>query len=204
MPAVLPLPPAPDLSALPASFDHLPLRLHIAGDTPLRVQVADDAAFDHVLLDLHVAAGDDVRIPHLADGKWHLRARRISPEGLEGLDAVHDFDDARAPRVAFPRRARRQREAARGRRRAALDDGPDAPRYVVDVARDAAFQQIALHAEDVAGEQLVFHPVGTDFGATDGVYWWRVVGIDAKGQRGAWGEPQASCCARRRARRSAT
>ena len=90
-PVVLPLPAAPDLSGVPASFDHLPIRLRIPGSLPLRVQLADDAAFDHIQLDLHVSAGDEVRVPRLADGAWHLRVRAVSPEGLEGLDAVRDF-----------------------------------------------------------------------------------------------------------------
>ena len=90
-PVVLPLPPAPDLDGIPASFDQLPLRLHIPGTLPLRVQIADDAAFDHIQLDLRVDAGDDIRIPRLADGTWHLRARAVSPEGLEGLDANSNY-----------------------------------------------------------------------------------------------------------------
>ena len=191
VPTVLPLPPAPDLSALPTSFDHLPLRLHVPGDTPLRVQVADDAAFDHVLLDLHVLAGDDIRIPQLADGKWHLRARRVSAEGLEGLDAVHDIDMRARPESPYLVEPAADAKLPAGDVALRWTKGADGLHYVVDVARDAAFQQVAMHAENVAGEQLVFRPVGTDFGATDGIYWWRVVSIDATGQRGAWGEPQA-------------
>ena len=50
----------------------------------------------------------------------------------------------------------------------------------------------------------MFHPVDTDFGAADGVYWWRVVSVDADGPARRLGRRAgASCCARRRARRSA-
>ena len=190
-PAVLPLPPAPDLSALPATFDHLPLRLHIGGNLPLRVQVANDAAFDHVLLDLHVAAGDDVRIPLLPDGTWHLRARRIGAEGLEGLDAVHDFEMHASPESPFLVEPAANAKLPVGDIAMRWTKSPEAARYVVDIARDAAFQQVALHDENVTGEQIVFHPVGTDYGATDGLYFWRVVSVDAKGRRGAWGEAQS-------------
>ncbi len=190
VPAVLPLPPAPDLSALPATFDHLPLRLHVPGNTPLRVQVADDAAFEHVLLDLRVPAGSDIRIPQLADGKWHLRARRISPEGLEGLDAVRDIEMHARPESPFLVEPAANAKLPAGDVSLRWTKSADARRYVVDVARDAAFQQVALHAEDVADTQLVFHPVGTDFGATDGVYWWRVVSVDAHGVRSGWGDAQ--------------
>ena len=191
MPLVLPLPPAPDLSALPALFDHLPIRLRLAGNWPLRVQVANDAAFDHIQLDLHVAAGDDVRIPQLADGAWHLRVRRISPEGLEGLDAVRDFQLRARPESPFlldpPANAKRPVGDVTLR----WTQTPDAANYIVEVARDARFTQIAWSDPHVRGEQIVFHPVDTDFGAADGVYWWRVMSVNADGRRGAWGDAQA-------------
>ncbi len=190
-PAVLPLPPAPDLSTLPAQFDQLPIRLHIDGGTPLRVQIANDAAFDHVQLDLHVPAGDDLRIPQLADGTWHLRVRRISPEGLEGLDAVRDFTLRARPESPFlvepPANAKRPVGDVTLR----WTKNPDAAGYVVEVARDSRFTQMAQRLDLVRGEQAVFHPVDSDFGAADGVYWWRVLSVNAEGRRGAWSDTQA-------------
>ena len=190
-PVVLPLPPAPDLAGVPALFDHLPIRFPVAGGTPLRVQVANDAAFDHIQLDLHVAAGDDVRIPQLADGPWHLRARRISAEGLEGLDAVRGFQLLARPESPFliepPANAKRPVGAVALR----WTHNPEAANYIVEVARDARFTQIALRDEHVQAEQTVFHPVDTDFGAADGLYWWRVTSVNAEGRRGAWSEAQA-------------
>jgi hypothetical protein len=190
-PVVLPLPSVPDLGGVPAAFDHLPIRLHIPGTLPLRVQVADDAAFDHIQLDLHVDAGDDVRIPRLADGAWHLRARAISPEGVEGLDAVRDFQLHARPESPFlvdpPANAKRPV----GDITLHWTHNADAASYVVEVARDEQFTQIALQDEHVRGETLVFHPADSDYGAADGVYWWRVVSVDAGGRRGAWGDTQA-------------
>ncbi|MEO5686949.1 MAG: FecR domain-containing protein [Burkholderiaceae bacterium] len=190
-PVVLPLPPAPDLASVPALFDKLPLRLHLPGNWPLRVQVANDAAFDHIQLDLHVAADDDIRIPQLADGDWHLRVRRISPEGLEGLDAVRDFKLRARPESPFlvdpPANAKRPVGDITLR----WTHNPDAASYVVEVARDAQFQQVAMRDETVRGEQVVFHPVDSAFGAADGVYWWHVVSINTDGRHGAWGDTQA-------------
>jgi hypothetical protein len=190
-PVVLPLPPAPDLSGVPAQFDQLPIKLHLAGNWPLRVQVANDAAFDHIQLDLHVAAGDDIRIPQLADGDWQLRVRRISPEGLEGLDAVRDFKLRARPESPFlvdpPANAKRPV----GDVTLHWTHNPDAATYVIEVARDAQFKQIAMRDDNVHGEQTVFHPADSDFGAADGVYWWHVVSVAADGRRGAWGDAQA-------------
>lgn len=188
---VLPLPPAPDLSGVPASFDHLPVKFRVPGTLPLRVQVANDAAFDHIQLDLHVGAGDEVRLPQLADGAWHLRVRAISPEGLEGLDAVRDLQLLARPESPFlldpPASAKRPVGDVALR----WTHNPDAANYVVEVARDAKFDDIALRDERVRGETVAFHPVDSDFGAADGVYWWRVLSIDANGRRGAWSDSQA-------------
>ncbi len=189
-PVVLPLPPAPDLSALPAQFDQLPLRLHVDGG-PLRVQLANDAAFDHIQLDLHVPAGDDVRIPQLADGTWHLRVRRVSPEGLEGLDAVRDFQLRARPESPFLTEPPANAKRPVGDVTLRWTKNPDATSYIVEVARDARFAQVVQRVDQARGEQVVFHPVDSDFGAADGVYWWHVVSVNADGRRGAWSDTQA-------------
>jgi hypothetical protein len=190
-PVVLPLPPAPDLSALPATFEQLPLKLHLAGNWPLRVQLANDAAFDHISVDLHVDAGDDIRIPLLADGEWHLRVRRISPEGLEGLDAVQAFQLRARPESPFLLDPQANAKRPVGDIPLHWTHNPDAATYILEVARDPQFTQLELRDDRLRGEQAVFHPVDTDFGAADGVYWWHVVSVDADGRRGAWGDTQA-------------
>jgi hypothetical protein len=190
-PVVLPLPPAPDLSGVPALFDHLPLKLRVPGALRLRVQVANDAAFDHIQFDQHVDAGDEIRIPQLTDGQWHLRVRAISPEGLEGLDAVRDFQLLARPEAPF------LIDPPAGGKRPVGDvtlrwtHNPDAASFVVEVARDATFAQPALHVENVRGDTTVFHPTDSAFGAADGLYWWRVLSVAADGRRAAWSEPQA-------------
>ena len=188
---VLSLPAAPDLSGVPANFDHLPVKFRIPGSLPLRVQVANDAAFDHIQFDLHVGAGDDVRLPQLADGSWHLRVRAVSPEGLEGLDAARDFRVLARPEAPFlvdpPASAKRPVGDVDLR----WTHNPDAAVYVVEVARDAKFADIVLRDEHVRAETMGFHPVDSDFGAADGVYWWRVLSVDADGRRGAWSDSQA-------------
>jgi len=188
-PQVLPLPPAPDLSRLPVVFNRLPLHL-TAGNLPLHVQIAEDAAFDHIVQDLHIDARGDVRVPQLADGHWHLRARAVSPEGLEGADSVRQFDLRAHPEPPFAVDPQDNAKRPVGDVTLRWTRSPDAARYVVEVARDAGFKDVVLHEEDVRGEQLVFHPAATDFGAADGIYWWHALSIDAKGQRGAWSDPQ--------------
>jgi len=190
-PVVQPLPAAPDLSGVPAVFDHLPLKFRVPGVLRVRVQVANDAAFDHIQYDQHFDAGDEVYVPQLADGTWHLRIRAVSPEGLEGLDAVREFRLLARPEAPF------LTEPPAGGKRPVGDvtlrwtHNPDAAAFVVEVARDARFTQVALHDERVHGDTLVFHPSDSDFGAADGLYWWRALSVAADGRRGAWSEPQA-------------
>ena len=190
-PVALPLPRAPDLSAVPVLFDHLPIRFPVPGVLRVRVQVANDAAFDHIQYDQHFDAGDDVYIPQLADGTWHLRVRAVSPDGLEGLAALRDFRLLARPAAPY------LMEPPAGGKRPVGDvtlrwtRNPDAASFVVEVARDARFTQLALHDEHVDGETAVFHPTDSAFGAADGLYWWRVQSVAADGRRGAWSEPQA-------------
>jgi hypothetical protein len=190
-PVVRPLPPAPDLSGVPALFDHLPIKFPLPGGLPLRVQVANDATFDHIQLDLHVGAGDDVRIAQLADGQWYLRVRAISPEGLEGLDARRGFQLHARPESPFLVDPPANAKLPVGDVTLRWTHNPDAATYAVEVARDAQFKQVALRDDQVRGEQLVFHPTDSDYGAADGIYWWRVASVDAAGRRGAWGDTQA-------------
>jgi len=190
-PVVVPLPPAPDLRGVPASFDQLPIRLHFPGGLPLRVQVADDAAFNHIQLDLRVDADGDLRIPRLADGTWHLRARAISAEGLEGLDAVRDFQLRARPESPFLMDPPANAKRPVGEVTLRWTRNPEAASYVVEVARDAQFTQIVQRDEQAHGETIVFHPVDSDYGAADGVYWWHVVSVTADGRRGAWSDTQA-------------
>jgi len=188
---VLPLPPAPDLSGVPRLFDHLPVRWRLPGALAVRVQVADDAAFDHIQFDQHVDAGDEVYIPQLADGSWHLRVRSISPEGLEGVDAVRDFQLLARPEAPVLIEPPAGAKRPVGEVLLRWTRNPDAATFVLEVARDARFDDVALYDEHVHGETAVFHPVDSDFGAADGVYWWRVRSIGADGRRGAWSEAQA-------------
>ena len=190
-PVVLPLPPAPDLSTVPALFDHLPIKFALAGGTPLRVQVANDAGFDHIQVDLHVAAGDDVRIAQLADGPWHLRVRRIGAEGLEGLDALRDFRLLARPESPFLLEPPANAKRPVGDIALRWTRNPEVANYDVEVARDAQFTNLVWRDEHVQAEQVVFHPADTDFGAADGLYWWRVLSVNTDGRRGAWSDAQA-------------
>jgi len=140
---------------------------------------------------VHVDAGDEVRIPGLADGSWHLRARRISPEGLEGLDGVRELQVRAHPEAPF------LVEPAGGAKRPVgpvtlrWTQNAEASAYLLEVARDAGFAQPAMTQAGVHGASATFVPEGTAFGAPDGVYFWRVRSVKPDGTPGPLGESQA-------------
>jgi hypothetical protein len=185
------LPPAPDLSGVPARFGRLPVRFRPPGNLPLHVQVAADAAFERLEVDLRVDAGDEVRIPQLADGAWHLRVRAVGPGGLEGPDARRDFQLLARPESPFLLEPAADAKLPVGDVTLRWTHNSDAANYVVEVARDTRFAQLAWRDATLRAEHALFHPVDTDYGAADGVYWWHVRSVDAGGRAGAWSDTQA-------------
>lgn len=183
-PAVSPLPPAPDLSALPARFERPLVAWPAPADAAVRVQVAGDAGFDAIVLDQQVAAGAPVRIDGLADGIWHVRMRHISAAGLAGTDAVGRFElDARPepPPTVAPRPASKHPVGAVG---FAWAEALGADAYALEIARDAAFtQRVALVDAIQRGGHVIDLP-------EPGRYHWRVRAIGPQDDRGPWGDAQ--------------
>lgn len=97
-----PLLPALDLSATPTLIDRLPTELPLPrapGVVAWRAQVLGGGrtmpAFDGVVTQPRV------RFPDLPDGRYTLRARGIHGSGLEGVDALHEFEIDARPEPPF-------------------------------------------------------------------------------------------------------
>ncbi|MBI2768895.1 MAG: FecR domain-containing protein [Burkholderiales bacterium] len=88
---VVPLLPAPDLSASPAEvlkpLGNWPLPV-LAGAAAFRVQVASDDKFEKIVRDLKVATAGAVELGSLDIANWYARVRGIDADGIEGFDAV--------------------------------------------------------------------------------------------------------------------
>lgn len=106
--------PAPELAALPARIDTLPLVFDWpvqTGAATWLAQIAPDAGFETVLLET-AARAPRATFADLPDGHYVLRVRAVDAQGLQGRDALHGFTlDARpfAPLLTAP--AVRVREA---------------------------------------------------------------------------------------------
>ena len=123
-PVALPLPPAPDLGAVPALFDHLPIRFALAGGNG-----AARAGGQRRLVRSHrarSAPGRRRRRAHRATGRRPVAPAGASHQcrGPRRAGRPARFPAACASRVAVPARAARQRQTPGGRHHAALDAQP--------------------------------------------------------------------------------
>ncbi len=180
--APVPLPPAPDLGALPArsaSGDVAVAFAAVPGAARYRLQLADDEAFYTVLRD-DVVSGPGGTLTALADGRYWLKARSITARDLEGPDAIREFTVRRAPAAPAPLEPPADANVAgrsAGLRFAAV---ADAVAYEVVVARDEAFEEPLLRRR-VERPEL-------DVGDLEaGTYSWRVAAENSAGDLGAPG-----------------
>lgn len=182
-PDVQALPAAPDLSAWPQRWTSQQPTL--PGDSlPLRLQVAADANFERLVRDLHLpAGGGPVRLQGLADGTWHLRARRINAAGLEGFDArtVVQLDTV----VPGPTLLPHPGPVAPGRVTFSWQDSPPGGPYTLEIARDIAFTELIHHQKGIAGGQA------TVLLAASGRHFWRVRRQPQPGEPGSWSDGAA-------------
>ena len=191
--------PAPDVSALPRRVETLPLRFALpalpgavswlgqiasrAGGSPgagAAGEPAAEAQFGPLLLE-HASAAPRLSFADLPDGRYLLRVRAADALGLQGRDAVHAFElDARpfAPLLRTP--GARVRSAQPALQWSAV---VGATAYQVELARDAAFEQMLL-AERTTATRLA--PPGE---LTPGAYHWRVASIEAD-EQGPFSPPQ--------------
>jgi hypothetical protein len=184
-PGVVKLPPAPDLSGVPARFDRPLVRFALPGETSaLRVQVASDAAFDKIVSDQRVEPGAEVRIADLEDAQWHLRARRIDAQGVEGFDATRTFMLKARPQPPVYRTPRANSKQQVGEIEFAWVMNADTPMVQVQVAEDEAFTKIVAERDELTDTRIRFTL------KTAGVYFWRLASVRASGDHGPFGDPQ--------------
>jgi len=182
-----PLLAAPDLAALPARIERLPLQLPLPraeGARALRAQVFDTAEVPRLLLDglfEQPLAGwaDD-----LPDGRYELRVRASDADGVEGHTARRVFTLKARPEPPFLLRPRAGEKVVDEQVTLAWARNPQAARYKVQVAPRADFSAPVVQRDDLTATELqVPLPLGT--------HHWRVAAVRADGDTGPWSDPQA-------------
>lgn len=176
-----PLPAAPDLRALPARLERLPLRFAwppAAAAQRFRAQVFDAA--DALVLD-GVFGEAGAKWASLGDGDYTLRVRAIGADGLEGVNASHRFTLAAQPEPPF---ASTPRDKGHGdSTRFSWSDAAGVVAYHFQLADDAEFSQLLLDLPALAATETT-QPVAL------GPHFWRVASIDARGRQGPFGDVQ--------------
>lgn len=184
-PGLVKLPPAPDLSTVPLKFERALVRFALPGETSaLRVQLASDAGFDKIVSDQRVEPGAEIRIADLADAQWHLRARRIDNQGVEGFDATRAFTLKARPQPPVYRSPRADSKQQVGDVEFAWVMNADAPLVQIQVAEDEAFTKIVAERDEVSDTSIHFTL------KTAGTYYWRVSSVRPSGDHGPFGDPQ--------------
>jgi hypothetical protein len=170
---------------VPELFERPLVRFKPAAPTDvLRVQVAEDSAFDRIVSDQRVPAGTDVRIAGLDDARWYLRARRVDEQGIEGFDATRVFVLKARPEPPAYRSPRADNKQSIGAVDFAWASNVAAPRARLQVASDAAFNNVVLERDNLSDASVT-----APFEAA-GIYHWRLASVRANGERGPYGDPQ--------------
>ena len=181
-----PLVAPPDLGAVPALIERLPLRFTwpaLAGASRYRAQILSAAPDDHLVLD-GVFGESAARWADLPDGTYRLRARALDARAIEGLDATASFElNARPepPFVAGPAPGGLVRGEAALLRWAR---STAATRYRLQVSTTPDFTAPQIDRSDLTdtSPSLPLPP---------GTYHWRVASIAADGDLGPFGDAQS-------------
>lgn len=176
---------APDLSALSARIERLPLRLgwkEMPEAVRYRAQVFADGALDQLVLE-GVFPSPTAKWADLPDGKYVLRVRGVAANGLEGLDAARDFVVKARPEAPFVTEPRDGKKAYGPRTtfRWARVDG--AGSYHLQLAHTPDFTKPAVDIGNIVKTEhgLALEP---------GQYYWRIASVRNDGDHGPYSDAQ--------------
>jgi hypothetical protein len=145
------------------------------------VEIGVDQGFD-VLVWEQLVNHARVPLPDLPDGDYHVRIRGIDRHGLEGKSVVKSLriDTRPQPPVSLqPREGKTLRGVAAELKWSA---SADAERYLLEIAKDEAFEQIVLSQSDLDATHYRTTAI-----AEPGTYYWRVTSIATDGELGPAG-----------------
>lgn len=183
----VPLPPAPDLSQLPATLDRVPIQFALpnaAAGSLHRIQLSAKADFTTLVMDKTVA-GNVVKGSDLPDGNYHLRARAVDARGLEGLNAEREIEINARPEPPFLLEPKPGAGVAEEQPAFVWSKPVGIGKFRFQVAEQADFRRVLL---DVAA-----HPESRLVASAKlplGRYYWRVAAIDDREGSGPFSDPQ--------------
>ncbi len=178
--------PPPDLQALPGTSGASQLHLQwpaVPGAAGYRVQLAPDAEFQTFLLDTESVA-PQIEVPAPTDGRDWLRVRSIDDLGLEGRDAVRPLVQHQLPATpALATPLPGTNIVGDGVAFAWSGLGPGI-HHRLQIAHDANFTDLFLERDAGEATHVELDRV------PPGHYFWRVAGVNDKGEAGDWSPAQ--------------
>ena len=178
--------PPPDLQALPETNGASRLRVEwpaVAGASSYRVQLAPDADFQSFLVDTE-SADARIEVPAPADGTYWFRVRSIDELGLEGRDAVKTLVQHQLPAAPTLGAPTPGADVIGAGTAFTWNPGEPGILYRLQIARDANFTDLFLTRDSGEATHLEIDDV------PPGHYFWRIAGVDAKGEAGDWSPAQ--------------
>ena len=178
-----PLPPvellqAPVLIDLPIKFEVLPVNFNLPaqdGAAAWLGKLSDDPKFN-TLVGEKLSQNSILSFNDIPDGKYFLKVRARDKKGLEGYDAVHEFNlNARplAPEVLAPVSGATVRDANPQLNWTKRDPETE---YLLQVAQDANFKELLLN------QKVANNAYKIDKSLTPGQYYWRLASVNGDDQ----------------------
>lgn len=175
----------PRLEGLPNRLEHVPLRFKwpaLPGAIEYHAQVFADRSFEQLLLD-GTFQEPSAKWKDLPDGNYVLRIRGIDKNGLEGMNADHDFVLKARPEAPF----------ISGPLDGGKSYGPqavfqwakagDIQRYHLQLSQTADFSSMLFDAPDINKTEHALE-------LSPGQYYWRIASVRADGDQGPFSDVQ--------------
>ena len=186
---LMPLLPAPDLSALPELAQRMPVALPVmpvAQARQYRVQVVRADGEQEVGADL-LSDAPTLRLRALADGNWIAKVRAVDGGGLEGHEASHRFRVKARPEPPVTSDPVDGARLPAGRVSFAWATHPQATHYTLQLADSPQFNPAARTLERVVTPAAELNDLPA------GIWYWRVAtvrSVDGAPDPGPWSDAQ--------------
>lgn len=188
LPGQIPIPPkkllsAPDIGKLPVLLEKIPLRFKWQCDSlthQYHAQIFTDRTFGQLLLD-GVFKGCTAKWADLPDGKYVLRVREIDSDGLEGLNAEHDFVLKARPEAPFVT-APQDGKTVRGSNVSFEWTQPvNTQKFHLQLSDSSGFTKLFIDLPEFTGNIYKAELI-------PGKYFWRIASLTDKGDMGPYSD----------------
>lgn len=155
------------------------------GAAAYHVQIARDKDAHDVLAETH-GPGPQLKIDGIPDGDYFARISALDRSGLEGVPGTFPFKLKARPVPPFS--SQPQSKVRAERVEFSWIEAPDAQAYHLQVAKDAAFEELLIDAADVRGLQFSSDKL------PPGKYFWHTASIarhEGKADHGPFGETRS-------------